>query len=545
MNTQLWLHELASDEDEDFLANGITCGFQIVPASTNFANVDMDNYKSATNPNAKPLVEQTIRNEIAEGNYSISANKPTIVSALGAIPKPDSSEIRLIHDCSRPHGQAVNDYVTTDSFKYQTLDDALKRLRPNYYMAKIDLRHAYRSVPIHPSNYQATGCKWKFTGEDEYTYFYDRRLPFGAKSSPGIFHRLTQAVRRMMERRGFEDVIVYLDDFLVIGKSLHECQLAYEMLKTLLTDLGFQLSTHKLIPPTQRLVFLGVQLDTHLGEMTLPRPKLLEFQSLVNHFLTKRRANLNQLQKLAGKLNWACRVVFGGRTFLRRVLDMMNSLKSSKAKCRLSADFHDDLQWWVKFLQQFNGKRLFLDSLPTVDVQTDACPLAAGAFYRGDWFYHHFSLDSPQWDPLHINHKETLAIILAAKRWHKAWVNQHVIIHSDNQAAVNIINKGSTANRIIMKNLRELFWLSAVNNFRITARYIRGSQNITADAVSRLHNPKHCLTLYKELRRWRPAGHIERTPLGNHMSAHCAQFLRYRYSEPSSGLVPPGGNISV
>ena len=29
-------------------------------------------------------------------------------------------------------------------------------------MAKIDLRHAYHTVHIHPNNYQATGLKWKF-----------------------------------------------------------------------------------------------------------------------------------------------------------------------------------------------------------------------------------------------------------------------------------------------------------------------------------------------------------------------------------------------
>ena len=97
-------------------------------------------------------------------------------------------------------------------------------LQPNYFMAKIDLRHAYRSVPIHKSNYVATGLQWHFAGHNHPTYFFDTRLAFGAKSSPEIFHRLTQAVRRMMERRGFKTIIVYLDDFLIIGETKEECQ---------------------------------------------------------------------------------------------------------------------------------------------------------------------------------------------------------------------------------------------------------------------------------------------------------------------------------
>ena len=55
----------------------------------------------------------------------------------------------------------------------------------------------------------------------------------------------------MMARRGFTDIIVYLDDFLVIGASREQCQLAYDMLLQLLLDLGFSISQHKLVAPTQ------------------------------------------------------------------------------------------------------------------------------------------------------------------------------------------------------------------------------------------------------------------------------------------------------
>lgn len=160
LNRDLWLSELKDDEDKAFLCNGVCSGFQLIETGTSFLDVDMDNYKSATNPVSRPKVEQTIRDEIAQGNYVISAVKPRIISALGAIPKPNSPEIRLIHDCSRPNGQAVNDYISTDSFKFQTLDDAVKLLKPHYYMAKIDLRHAYRSVPIHPGNWLQMAIFW-------------------------------------------------------------------------------------------------------------------------------------------------------------------------------------------------------------------------------------------------------------------------------------------------------------------------------------------------------------------------------------------------
>ena len=58
------------------------------------------------------------------------------------------------------------------------------------------------------------------------------------------------------------------------------------------------------------------------------------------------------------------------------------------------------------------------------------------------------------------NHRETLAVILVSKRWGHLWANHRVIIYSDNQAAVQIINKGTTSDEIITQELRALFWLS-------------------------------------------------------------------------------------
>ena len=110
--------------------------------------------------------------EIADGSYVITDVKPTIISGLGAIPKPDSSEVRLIRDCSRPPWRAFNDYISRSSFKFQTLENAIKMLQANYFMAKIDLPHAYLSVTIHKSNYQATGLQWYFAGHNHPVIFW-------------------------------------------------------------------------------------------------------------------------------------------------------------------------------------------------------------------------------------------------------------------------------------------------------------------------------------------------------------------------------------
>ena len=361
-------------------------------------------------------------------------------------------------------------------------------------MAKVDLRHAYRSVNIHPSNYAATGLKWNFSNSDKFTYLFDTKLSYGGRRAPGIFHRLTQAVKRFMAKRGYRSLVVYLDDFLIIGATYAECLKIFNSLVELLQELGFQISWHKAVPPTQALIFLGILINSVTQTLELPQDKLVALQDLVQAFLHRRRASKRQLQSLAGKLSWACRVVYGGRTFLRRILDVMNAMLSSSARYRLSPEFYADLAWWAEFLRLFNGKQLLLDSRPVVDVQTDACfdgmGGGGGGVYAGDWAYVHFASALPHLSDLHITQKETLAVVMAAERWAPAWSNRHVIIHCDNHTAVSIINKGSTPNAFILPYLRRLFWLSACFNFRITARYIPGHSNCIADALSRMHDSR-------------------------------------------------------
>ena len=227
LNRQAWTDNLETDRDRDFIINGITNGFEIISRDSILKPAETNNYKSATTGDVRDKVENQIREEISKGNYVVTHVKPTIVSALGAIPKPDTDKIRLIHDCSRPQFSNINSYATTQHFSYVTVEKAVSQIKPNSYLAKIDLKSAYRHVPIHPSNYRATGLAWQFQGDQHVTYLYDNKLPFGASKSPEVFHRLTQAVTRMMARRGFRTILAYLDDFLIIGDTKHECELAY------------------------------------------------------------------------------------------------------------------------------------------------------------------------------------------------------------------------------------------------------------------------------------------------------------------------------
>ena len=105
---------------------------------------------------------------------------------------------------------------------------------PGCFFAKLDLSNAFHSVISQDSNHKATGLKWRFQGDKHHTYMIDERLPFGVKKSPQIFNSITQAVREMMKHRGYNTIICYLDDFLIVAQTFSECMQALNELKCLL-----------------------------------------------------------------------------------------------------------------------------------------------------------------------------------------------------------------------------------------------------------------------------------------------------------------------
>ncbi|XP_006820252.1 uncharacterized protein LOC102809009 [Saccoglossus kowalevskii] len=279
-----------------------------------------------------------------------------------------------------------------------------------------------------------------------------------------------------MARRGYEAMVVYLDDFLIIAESYATCRIALNTLISLLRRLGFRIAWRKVMGPTQKLTFLGIEINTTTLTLRLLTQKLSELQELLLKFSKRKRANRRQLESLEGKLAWACRVIKGGRTFLRCILDQLNKLRCPSHKIILSTEFAADIQWWLNCLPHFNGSTKFIDPHPITDILMDASTQASGIFHRGDWQYTFWGLDRPAAKSLHINHKEVLSIILAARRWGPRWRDCTVHVFTDSTVAMANINHGTSRNPLVMSALRELFWLSVSYNFNIHAIHITGTK---------------------------------------------------------------------
>jgi len=178
-----------------------------------------------------------------------------------------------------------------------------------------------------------------------------------------------------------------------------------DALIVLLRRLGFQINWKKIVDPTQELVFLGIQINTLTGLLSLKPDKLQALVVLIDTYMQRTRASRTQLESLAGKLCWAAHVIPWGRAHIRSIYSLISSLKSPKHKCRLG-DLHADLYWWRYWLNSGLNLRRIWPPQDTITVLTDSCDVAGGAFCNGKWLYVHWPTDVPRLGAQHINTKE-------------------------------------------------------------------------------------------------------------------------------------------
>jgi len=87
-------------------------------------------------------------------------------SRFRVIPKHQCDQWRLIIDLSYPRKSSINDGILKDlcGLSYITVDDAIQRilmLGPNMLWAKLDIKSAFRLLPVNPDGRHLLAMKWR------------------------------------------------------------------------------------------------------------------------------------------------------------------------------------------------------------------------------------------------------------------------------------------------------------------------------------------------------------------------------------------------
>lgn len=309
-----------------------------------------------------------------------------------------------------------------------------------------------------------------------------------------------------MTKLGITSMVHILDDFLIIEKSKEDAISKLKAFINLCEDLGVPLSAEQTQLPSQTMDFVGITLDVIKQEARLPLDKITKCRYLLEKFLHMKCCTLKELQSLIGVLNFACSVIQPGRAFLRRMINLTMTVSDSQTHVYLNLETKDDMRIWLQFLDSFNGKSMFLNesfmSSYTLELHTDAAQSKGYAgIYRSKWFYGPFP---ENWKNINIMTLEFYPIILAIELWGPLWRNHSILLFTDNEALVSVINKQSTSDGQAMKMVRYMVLRCLQFNILFKAKHIPGKKNIFADYLSRLQveqflkiapaaQPKPCL----------------------------------------------------
>ena len=146
----------------------------------------------------------------------------------------------------------------------ETLDSAIYFLEQNCFMASIDLKDAYFSIPIACEHRKYLRFQWR----DKLYQFCV--LPFGLASAPRVFTKVLKPMIAHLRSHGYMSCN-YIDDALLIGKTRNECELNVQARIDLCNELGFTINQKKsLLHPNKRVEFLGFILDSSNMSISLP-----------------------------------------------------------------------------------------------------------------------------------------------------------------------------------------------------------------------------------------------------------------------------------
>ena len=201
------------------------------------------------------IVSNNLLKELQLGHTAGSFVSPPFpnfqVYPIGVVPKKHSTERRTIFHLSFPKHQttSVNSHISpTDySLHYITIDTAIsiiQNIGQGCFMSKLDVKSAFRNIPVHPSDWELLGMKLNGL------YFFDTVLPFGLRSAPYLFDQFSCMIEWIIKNKlGIPNVIHILDEFFFVTRPPRS-----DCLTALCKILFFSVNSISLLPSVKLLL---------------------------------------------------------------------------------------------------------------------------------------------------------------------------------------------------------------------------------------------------------------------------------------------------
>lgn len=361
-------------------------------------------------------------------------------SPLSIIPKPGKpGKYRLVQNFSFPHSltptypnPSINSFIDSNRFpttwgKFSIIYLLISRLPAGSEVATRDVAEAYRTIPLHPSQWPSSVVR---VSDSEFCV--DTCMAFGAAPSAGAYGHVADAGAEIFRHHGIGPLDKWVDDHLFVRirreflaeynaqRSKHHRDLAEKGMQQtgsrlwfgrlasdgsieefnedcswplkdlseasrrsdhdklfgyclsdiddLSTDLGIVWEIQKDQPFATSTICIGFHWDVMNLVVSLSVSKVSKYLLAIHNWRRRQTHVLQDVRELYGKLLHTCEVVKHGRAYLTSLESMMG-ICSDKPYLphRPIKDVEIDLLWWSELLQNGAAARPILPPIPFSD----------------------------------------------------------------------------------------------------------------------------------------------------------------------------------
>ena len=409
-------------------------------------------------PERARLVKSEFETLLRQG--VLRPSKSNFSSALHVVPKKNGD--------IRPYGdyRALNSQTILDRYSITNIQDLTAHLGGTKIFSRLDLVKAFHQIPIHPDHIHKPAITTPF-GLYEFT-----KLPDGLKNAAQSFQRFIDNTIR-----GLPFVDAYIDDLLVASSDHEQHKVHLQQLCQRLCDHGLKINLAKCEFGRTTIDFLGHTISANKIE-----PFTSKCSALANF---PRPRTQREFKRFLGMINYYNRFISNCASILSPLYALVKPAKSGRPI---------KLQWTTDAEKAFNSARNQLTSkvslaLPQANaktsIATDASDSGLGAVLQQE-------IDN-EWKPIAFFSKkltaaeskysafdrELLAVYSAIKHFRYFIEGRDFHIFSDHKPLTTVfsVNKSSYSPR-------QFRHIDFISQFTTDIRYIKGTANTTADALS-------------------------------------------------------------
>lgn len=370
--------------------------------------------------------------------------------------------------CTTGDYRRLNAQTVPDRYAVPVPEDIFQRLHGKKIFTTIDLVRAYHQIPVAPEAVQKTAVTTPF-GSFEFL-----GMPLGLRNA-------TQTFQRHMDNilRGLEFVNCFIDD-LIVASNTHEGHLMH------LEQIFAILRLNKLTINPNKCRF-GQEEVNYLG-YTINKDGYKPPEERINVILSfPKPETITDLRRFLGMINYYRKCIPNA---LELQAPLNAYLKDAKRKDKRKVPWTPETELALENCKQSvatAARTAFLSSTASLSLTTDASDSAIGAALE--------QLENNIWKPVGFfsrklsptetkystYNRELLAIFAAIKFFRHILEGRQFIVRTDHRPLVYAF-----AQKANKASPRQLTQLDFISQFNMEIIYLKGEDNVVADALSRI-----------------------------------------------------------